>query len=368
MLINIAILFCSIPLFFSVTNSYAIIFSRSVDEAYSSAYFFTAPLGLLIASFIALKNIKNKNVLFLFFIIIIHALVIIIINYGSLFYVSIWFFLLFFYSFKYEFKFISYLQRKKILLINIYTLLAIQALIIFGDIFIKLEPSSLIINEIKIYNYFQYYGISQVLFLAVVLGLFSERYFFVLTAVVINIIGALHSENNTALGLVFLLLLLKYLEPIFKILKFFFLILIITFPIIVLGLVIAYIQLNSLSVDEMNLILNGRGAIWYEYYNEFTLKNMFIPMSFTTTGTLRGAHNIFLHYLFVLGPFLAILLYLFQLRVLAKTNIQVRNYIILVFCVSGVNLELVSNPYIAIQFALIASILQNNYFGLPVES
>lgn len=367
MLMNIAILFCSIPLFFSVTKSYEIIFYRGFDEAYSSIYFFTAPLGLLIASFIALKNIKNKNVLFLFFIIIIHVLSIFTINYDSFFHVSIWFFLLFFYSFKYEFKFVDYSQRKKIILINIYTLLAIQALIIFGDIFIKLEPSSLIVNEIKIYNYFQYYGISLVLFLAVVLGLFSERYFFVLTAVVINIIGALHSENNTALGLIFLLLALKYLEPIFKIFKNFFLILIMTFPVVVLGLVITYIQLNILSVDEMDLILGGRGAIWYEYYNEFTLKNMFIPMSFTTTNTLRGAHNIFLHYIFVMGPFLAFLLYIFQLRVLTKTNIQVRNYIVLVFCVSGVNLELVSNPYIAIQFAFVAAILQNNYFAPPLE-
>jgi hypothetical protein len=128
-------------------------------------------------------------------------------------------------------------------------------------------------------------------------------------------------------------------------------------------------MVNLLNIDrnEADLILNGRATIWAEYLKLITLENLFYNDSFASdvdNFSLPSVHNIFFYYLFTLNPFIGTIFYLLLIISINKINdLTIRFYVLLVVCLAGINLELITHPYFAIQLAFVVAVLRadNNH-------
>ena len=360
---NIIPFVISIPLFYIIGGDFNITLIGQEDQLFGVVF----PISLVLLCLMIPICINNKKILLLLFAVFIHFGIIygMALNYLHL---NVWLYFLAYLTFRSLFLFETKERSSKIIIISIVTLYVVQFSLLIGDTILELEFKSLLTNTFKVYNYEQYFSISMALGLAIFVGI-SENKYNILNFALVAFMGAIHSGNSSAIVIIITILFCHYFVDIKKFEKIpramIFLFLII-FPVLTpFVLQIIFILLN-IHQDEVELILNGRGAIWAEYYKLITIENLFYNDSFAKevdSRSLPSVHNIFLYYIFTLNPFIGSIFYLLLIMSINKIHdLQIRFYVLLVICLAGTNLELITHPYFAIQLAFFTTLLRTNNY------
>jgi hypothetical protein len=356
----IPIIIC-IPIFFVGGLNFDISLIDASDEIFGLVF----PLSLIILFIIIILNILNKTLLLIITFILFHACIIYVmeLNYINL---NVWLYFIAYIAFDSLYK--NYTKEEKLNLIMrcALTLYLIQLAILISNIVFGLSYKILLVDALYVYNYEQYFSISMAIGLAGLAGISKNKYQ-TLNFSLVAFWGALHSNNSTAATLIFIIIFSRYFFDIKKIEKNLRAIIFLLVPIIpivipfIMGLMVNELSISS---NEAELILNGRGAIWSDYINLINFENAFNPNHFSRIVESMGiasVHNIFLYYFFTLTPFLGGAIYIFLiLNILKIFEIRTRFFILLIVCLAGLNLELITHPFFAIHLALVAALFKLN--------
>lgn len=349
---KIFVIVISLPVFFVANLNYTLeVYGRDVGVGgviFPAALFAIVPLVLM--------NITTLGVYVLCILACVNLFIVIWLgaNYLNL---AVWFYFIIYMAFRMWFQNVNTEDRHKLAIVHIRAVLLIQLIVLIGNVFLHTEYTSLVLDYVKLYNYEQYFAISMALVLALVLGLYSKNKLLVLIAAGLSFSGAVHSKNTTAMILVPFLLVLRYVFDIGKVggqLRVLYAMFTTTLPIIVPVFIGVFIGGGGFQVAEMELILNGRGAIWVEYFRAFSIENLILPFIYYGKTISVAPHNIFMNYAILVSPVMGLLMYVCLIASIWRIGeIRLRFYVLTVVCFSGVNLELVTHPYFSIQLAFI---------------
>lgn len=318
-------------------------------------------MGILL--FIVLVNLRSKNLFFFILVAIFHGLLQFINDKFTYPGLTIWMFYIFYFAFKKSFRNITSCQVDKLIIFHSKIIIWSQAILIVCNKVFQLAFTSFITDLIKVYNYEQYYSISVVIALAVLLEISNFKWFKIFYVVVAGV-GALHSSNNTALCILLLLIFKEILIKFYhtKIINIDSIkITFVVMPILVPIVVITGAELKFFEESELGLILNGRGQIWVNYFESFSIENFLFPF-YDKVINSPSPHNLFLNYTHSINPVLGILLYIYLFMQIARVPNKFMSFnLLLVISIAGINLEIISHPYIAIQLAFLIAILQKRF-------
>ncbi len=321
------------------------------------------PVSLVFFCILMLAKILDRKIQLLLFIILIHASIINVagLNYLGL---SIWIYFLAYFTFCSIFASEPREFQIKIMANIVKTLAIVQVSVLVSSLIFDLGYGSLLNDAIVVYNYAQYFAISMALGLAIQIEI-SKNKFHTMGFALIAILGAIHSENSTAVALIVIILFFSIFLEFFELgksLRVALVLIISIIPVITPFFVGVMMSVLNIDKSESELILNGRGAIWADYVNIISFENLFNNYSFTRDVerlSLPSVHNIFLNYFFTLTPIIGSILYVYLIiSIIRIESRKIKFCALLVASLAGVNLELITHPYFAIQFALVTAILR----------
>jgi hypothetical protein len=338
----------------------------------------TFPVALVVSVLLIAKNSWRRGVWLVAAMVAVNIIVLWRAS-SSFLQITVWLFFLAYASFKAEMRKLSAGEIERLVAVNIATVFAAQLIVFGGGILFGLQLGSLLSEDVIVYNYLQYFSISVALCFAAYLGGGKARSVPAFALLLVGVAGAIHSQNTTALVLIIALFIMRYVVDVRRIDASGRKLLILLFaalPVVVPFATIAAVDLLGLGQHEIETALNGRVVIWREYWDAISFENVLFPMLLDEIPVSTGTHNLFLGYSVSLNPVFAAVMYMSLLGIILKiSDMRARLFVLMVVCVAGINLELVTHPFFCLQLAFLCAAMQlspqnapASLFGRPFEA